>query len=109
MRDTENKMELYQMITSCLASSNSLNQIIIATNQENVLCNKPVMLELQSCNHDYDAYHAFQNGFRIITVNMDVVAITLYHFFSLHFNELCVEFGTGQHRKYIPIHEIACS
>ena len=37
--------------------------------------------ELQSCNHEEADYDAFQNGFRIITVDKDVVVIALYHFF----------------------------
>ena len=49
--------------------------------------------ELQSCNHeeaDYDAYDAFQNGFRIITVDTDVVAIALYHIFFHFISMSCV-------------------
>ena len=48
----ENKTVLFQMMASGSTSSNSLNQTIIAVNQQNVLCNKQEILdELQSCNH----------------------------------------------------------
>ena len=68
--------------------------------------------EIQPCNHeetDYRLLLALRKRFRqlsIITVDMEVVETALY-FFSLYFNELQVEFGVGQHRKYIPIHETA--
>ena len=76
--------------------------------------------ELQLCNHEEADYRlllhacdASRKKFRklsIITVDTGIVVIDLYHFiFSLHFNERWVEFGTGQHQKYIPIPEIACS
>ena len=53
MTDNENKMEPFEMITGGSTSSSSLNQTIIAKNQENVLCNKQEMLdELQPCNHE---------------------------------------------------------
>ena len=120
MRDNENKTEPFEMITSGSISSSSLNQTIIANNQENVLCNKQEMLdELQPCNHelaDYrlllHAYDASRKRFRtlsIIAIDIEVVVIALYHFFSLHFNELWVKFSTGQYWKYIPLHEIALS
>ena len=110
MRDNENITEPFEMITSGSTSSNSLNQTIIATNQENVLCSKQEMLDgFQPCNHeeaDYRlllrVYDASPKRFRklsIITVDTEVVLIALYQFFSRHFNELLVEFGTGQHRK----------
>ena len=52
MRDNENKMEPFEMITGG-STGGSLNQTIIAKNQENVLCNKQEMLdELQPCNHE---------------------------------------------------------
>ena len=74
--------------------TNSLNQSIIAINQQNVLCNKQEMLdELQSCNHKkadskllFHVYHPSQKRFRklsIITVDTDVIGIGLYHFFTL--------------------------
>ena len=60
------------MITSGSISSNSLNQTIIATNQENVLCSKQEVLDgFQPCNHgeaDYrlllHVYDASRKRFR---------------------------------------------
>ena len=53
IKGNENKTEPFEMIASVSTSSNSLNQTIIATNQENILCNKQEMLdELQPCNHE---------------------------------------------------------
>ena len=96
MRDNENKTERFEMIDSGSTSSNSLNQTIIATNEENVLCNKQEMLdELKPCNHekiDYrlllHAYDASQKRFRklsIITVDPEAVAIAFYHYFFTSF------------------------
>ena len=125
MRDNKNKTEPFETIGSGSTSSNSLNQTIVATKQENVLSNKQEMLdELQPCNHEeaeyrllLHAYDALRKRFRkqsIITIDTEVVVIALYLvfflfsvFFSFHFNEVWVEFGTGQHQKCISIHEIA--
>ena len=76
------------MITSTSTSSNSLNQIIIETNQQNLLCNKHEILdERQPCNYeeaDYRsllhayAYNASRKGFKKSSITMvatDVVVI----------------------------------
>ena len=97
MRDNENKAEIFQMIASTSKLSNSLSRAIIATIQHSVLYNKQEMLdELQPCNHEeahyrllLHVYDVFQKGFRkwsIITVDMDVVVVALYHF--LHFSSM---------------------
>ena len=112
MRHSENKTDPFEMIASGFTLSSSLNQTNTAGNQGNALCKKQEMLdEIQSCNHeetDYKLLLALRKRFRqlsIITVDTEV-ALTALYFFSLYFNELQVEFGAGQHRKYIPIHEI---
>ena len=112
MRDNENKTDPFEMIASSFTLSSSLNQTNIAANQGNALRNEQELLdEIQPSNHeeaDYRLLLALRKRFRqlsIITVDMEVVETALY-FFSLYFNELQVEFGAGQHRKYIPIHEI---
>jgi hypothetical protein len=43
----------------------------------------------------------------IVTVDTDVVVISLYHFFSLNLEELWIEFGVEKYRKYLPIHSYA--
>ena len=74
--------------------------------------------ELQPCNYEEANYrlllhkYVSQKRFRklsIITIDTEVVVIKLYHFFfSLHFNELLVEFG-GQHGnniQYMQLHAL---
>ena len=64
------------MIASRSTSSNSLNQTTIATNQENISCNKQEMLdELQPCNHEeadsrllLHAYDVSRKRFRKLSI-----------------------------------------
>ena len=57
------------------------------------------------------AKKASYNGIRklsIVTVDTDVVVVALYHFFfSLNLDELWIEIGVGQNRRYLPIHTYA--
>ena len=46
------------------------------------------------------------NKVMISTVDTDVVAIAISSFNKMMLRELWIEFGSGKHRRYIPIHEI---
>ena len=58
--------------------------------------------------HAVDGSQTYKN-ILIVNVDTDVVIIALCNFFSLSLNELWVEFGVGQNRKYLPMHKIAYS
>ena len=107
-------MKLSQMFASCSTSSFSLNQTSVATNQQNDLCNKQEMLhQFQPGEADYRLLLHACDPSRYWFRNLSVININkcrcnhIVPFFSLHFNQLWVEFGTGYRRKYIPIHETA--
>ena len=72
---------------------------------------------LQPCNQEeadtrvlLHAFDGASKGYKkvsIVTVDTDVVVIALYHFFSLNIDELWVEMGVGQHRRWLPLHMYA--
>ena len=74
------------------------------------------MNHLQPCNKEeaddrmfLHVQNASVSGHRkisIITVDTDVVVIACYCFADLDVDELWIEYGTGKHRKWIPIHEL---
>ena len=108
MRDNKNKTKPFETIGSGSTSSNSLNQTIVATKQENVLSNKQEMLdELQPCNHEeaeyrllLHVYDALRKRFRkqsIITIDTEVVVIALcLVFFFLFFFFISFQWGVGR-------------
>ena len=117
MRNDQNKTELFQMIADSVTEVQS-PPTLIATKLKHVVANVELDTNhMDPCNHqDADtrlilhAYDASLAGFKkisIITVDTDVVINSLYHFFSLNLEELWIEFGTGQHRRYFPIHRYA--
>ena len=117
MRNDQNKSELFMMLAESLTTMES-NFDIAVTNLENVLSNNVNNLdELFTCNHEeadtrifLHAKNASDNGIRkpsIVTVHPDVVAVALYHFFSLNHDELWREIGVGQNRRYLSIHTYA--
>jgi len=97
------------------------NPTIVATNLENIVTNDPTLnnLELAPCNHEeadtWLLLHVLSGsscGYKkisIVTVDTDVVVISLYHFFSMDLEELWIEFGTGRNKRYFPIHQLANS
>ena len=41
----------------------------------------------------------------IITVDTDCAVIALYHYLDLQIDELWVEFGVREHKRWLPIHD----
>ena len=54
--------------------------------------------------HAYDASSKGIGDLSILTVDTDVVIISLYHFYSSNLKELCIQIGVGQHRIWLPVH-----
>ena len=115
MRNNQNETKLFQL----LADRFIVNSSIVCTKLERVITNNEQNLNrTDNGNHEeadtrvilyaVGGSQTYKN-ILIITVDTDVVILTLCHFFFLSLNELWVEFGVGQNRKYLPIHKIAYS
>ena len=114
-----NKTELFVMLAQSFTAIANLT--IVATNLENVVTNDLSLnnQEFASCNHEEAdtrlLLHVLSGsscGYKkksVVTVDTDVVVISLYHFFSLNLEELWIEFGTGRNKRYFPIHQFAKS
>ena len=116
MRNDVNKTELFQMLAETFISL--AQPIIVATSLVHVLTNSLADISrIDPCNHEeadtrliLHVLDGSNNGYKkisIVTVDTDVVVISLYHFFSLDLDELWIDFGVGKNRKYLPIHEYA--
>ena len=74
-------------------------------------------INLQPCNHEevdghmvvhlIDASKRAVKRVLVATVDTDVVAVLIYHFFFFKFEALWVEMGVGQQRRWLPIHTYA--
>ena len=96
------------------------NPAIVAATLENVVTNDLSLnnQELTPYNHEEAdtrlLLHVLSGsscGYKkisIVTVDTDVVVISLYHFF-LDLEELWIELGTGRNKSYFPIHQLAKS
>ena len=90
---------MYQARASYNKNEQNLNRIDSSNREE---------ADTRVTLHAVDGSQTYKN-ILIINVDTDVVIIALSHFFPLNLNELWVEFGVGQNRKYLPIHKIAYS
>ena len=54
--------------------------------------------------HLIDALKRVLKRVLVATVDTDVVAVLIYHFFFCKFEALWVEMGVGQHRRGLPMH-----
>ena len=119
MRNDLNKTELFVMLA--LSFAVIANPTIMATNLENVVTNDLSLnnQELVPCNdeeadtrlllHILSGSSCGYKKISIVTVDPDVVVISLYHFFSLDLEDLWIEFGTGRNERYFSIHQFAKS
>ena len=98
---------------------NQVNEkLIVATKGENVLSNLQLNSDfIAPCNKEeadtrifLHVKHMSRNGcdkVMIQTVDTDVVMLAIYSFNELQLSELWIEFGTGIHKRWLPIHEYA--
>ena len=121
LRVDKNKEELFTMLAVELGNQNANENTIIATALENAICNdiSVNLASLAPSNHEeadtrifLHTLHAARSGHLKIcirTVDTDVVAIALSVFNKLQIQELWIEFGTGIHKRWLPIHEYAAN
>ena len=120
LRCSENKKELFPFLSKNTIDGLKDYKIVVATTDENVLCNQSLNLDdIRPCNieeadermllHVNHAAKQFSKHL-IKTVDSDVIVISVTVFNQLQgVNELWIEFGRGKTLKYIPIHEIVNS
>ena len=116
LRVSGNKEELFSLLAKQLELSGDREKVIVATSGEGVKCSSPMDTEsLCPSNHEeadtrifLHAKHATASGHRLITirtVDTDVVVIAIHVFRRLSIEELWIEFGTGRHKRWLPVHE----
>ena len=104
IRNCMNKTELFKLLAEVFIDTT--HPVIVSTSLDHVLSN--LLHDKQGidpCNHeeaDIRVLHVADGssaGFRkisILTVDTDVVVISLYHFFALGLRELWIEFAVGK-------------
>jgi hypothetical protein len=117
LRNDENETELFNMIAEAVTFFNS-EALLVATTNDRVTSNHEIeSSRLERCNHEEADTRVFihvndasRNGMdrvKVVTVDTDVVVIALCVFPLLALSELWIEIGTGQHRRWLPIHKYA--
>ena len=123
LRVDENKTDLFHYIANCVCTE--LFKIdegkhIVTTYKDSVISSdQNVPNDLAPCNHEEGDYRSVLHAFHmskkqlrnvmISTVDTDVVVIAVSSFKRMALDELWIGFGTGENRRYIPIHEIVFS
>eukprot|EP00112_Aurelia_sp_Birch-Aquarium-sp1_P011752 Seg2473.2 transcript_id=Seg2473.2/GoldUCD/mRNA.D3Y31 product="hypothetical protein" protein_id=Seg2473.2/GoldUCD/D3Y31 len=120
LRVDEKKEELFSLLAKQLEDSNVAGKIIVATSAEDVRCSSILNTESLSPSNQEEAdtriflhaKHAAVNGHGLLsirTVDTDVVVIAMHLFRKLNIEELWIEFGTGRHKRWLPVHEYVAS
>ena len=110
----ENKQELFSFISKQLAKTDFDGKLLLSTEFEKVLSNKPFNVSaIQPCNHaEADTCiilhlaHASTQGHDkafVCTVDSDIVVLAIAFFDHLGLSELWIGFGTGKHYRDIAI------
>ena len=117
LKDSSNKAELFHLIAEKITRNRTDHKMVLATHGENVIFTSTIEIDRFSPrNHEEADTRMFLHlkdfsatGHRKVslkTVDKDVViAISLFH--KLDQEELWIEFGTGAHLEWFPIHEYA--
>ena len=117
LKDSSNKAELFHLIAEKITRNRTDHKMVLATQGENVIFTSTIEIDRFSPrNHEEADTRMFLHlkdfsatGHRKVslkTVDKDVViAISLFH--KLDQEELWIEFGTGAHLEWFPIHEYA--
>ena len=117
MRCDDNRIELFQIISSSLSKINCPTQIV-TTKFSNVESNCNIRyhkssncMEADGCTVNsrmvVQLIDAWMRGVKRVlaaTVDTEIVVFLICHFFSFKFEAVWVEMGVGQHRLRLPIH-----
>ena len=117
LRVNEYKTKLFELIADCVVAQFT-EPAVIATKGDNVVSNKGIhSTGLQPCNHKkadirilLHARNAVLSEFKkvmIVANDTDVVVVSLYAFFDLRIDKLWIEYGSGKHQCWLPIHTYA--
>ena len=115
--NVENKKELFSFVRKQLAKTDMDGILLISTESEKVLSNKPFDVSaLQPCNHaEADTRiilhlaHASSQGHDKVfvrTVDSDIVVLAIAFYEQLGLSELWIGFGSGKNYRDIPVHSI---
>ena len=121
LRLEENKDELFSFLSECMKSYNASGKVIVSTQGELVNTAGHIALQdietLQPCSHEeadtriiLHVLHCAKQGYKRIsirTVDTDIVVLAVGHVQSLNVDELWVDFGVRNHRRYIAAHALA--
>ena len=119
MRNGDNKTELFLMIANAIRKIENVSTSIIATAGDKVISNgfDVYFSNIVPCNHEeadtrliLNVFDGIKKGYKkitIVTVDTDVVIIDLYHFYDLNIEELWIEYGTRQHKRWLQLHNYA--
>ena len=120
LKVNENKTALFHYVAESIQSnmfpSADVKEILTTYDDKVLKSSGDIPEDLSPCNHEEGDYRALLHCYNmsksglskvmISTVDTDVVVIAISSFHSMLLEELWIEFGVGEHRQYIPIHDI---
>ena len=118
LRNDANKTELFELLADEICTM-STPKLVVTTKGSTILSNKDcAILESikTSTQEEADsrlllhAFNANRSGYKklmIKTVDTDVVVLSIAATTLLDADEMWVAFGTGQHLRYIPAHDVS--
>lgn len=121
LHNASNKTELFQFLNNSVFSSIGIvdGKQIVLTEGSHALCHDSVVPSLDLCSHEeadtrmlLHVANIAQSGhtrIMIRTVDTDVVVLATACFQHIRCAELWIAFGTGQHLRYLAIHDLAAS
>ena len=108
---------MFSFLSKQLAKTYMDGKLLVTTESETVLSNKPLDVSLlQPCNHAEADMHIFlhlayassqdHQKVPVCTVDSDIVVLAVAFFAQLDLSELWIGFGAGKHCRDIPVHRI---
>ena len=118
LHNDENKTELFKFLSDTLLSLVVIDgKQLVVTDGSSIKCSDEVVDALKPCSHEeadtrmllHAANAAVSGHSRILikTVDKDVIVIATACFHKMSCAELWIAFGTGQHIRYLSIHDLA--
>ena len=117
----DNKTELFSFLSHQVTLLETEGKAVYATDGHDVLCSMAQidLTGLVPCSHEEadirlflhvaDAVNKGYMKLLVRTIDTDIVVVAIATLNRTKPEELWVEFGTGEHFRFIPIHEIAAA
>ena len=119
LREDKNKSELFAFLADQIVLINCQGKLLYSTKGDSVISSSAEIIQchtLSQCTHEeadtrmllhvLEIANSGVNKVMILTVDTDVVVLSISCYTKLNLTELWIAFGTGKSFRYIPVHKI---